>query len=79
MKAIKISEFKARCLEILDRVARTGETLVITRRGQALARILPISQSPEGDWLGGLKGTAHAMDDLIEPAVDLEEWGAASE
>jgi len=74
VKTIKISEFKAKCLDILDRVSRTGETLVVTRRGQPLARILPVRTSPQSDWLGGLKGTARAMDDLIEPAVDLVDW-----
>ena len=79
MKTIKISEFKAKCLEILDGVARTGETLVITRRGQPLARVLPVSTSPDGVWMGGLVGTARVMDDLIESAVAPEDWEAASE
>jgi len=79
MKTVKISEFKAKCLDILDRVARTGETLVITRRGRPLARVLPVSGSTGDDWLGSLKGTARAMDDLIEPAVDPEDWEAIAE
>ena len=79
MKTIKISEFKAKCLDILDRVARTGETLIITRRGKPLARVLPVSSASDDDWLGSLEGSATAMDDLIEPAVDPEEWEACRE
>ena len=76
MTTVKISEFKAKCLEILDRVSKTGETLVITRRGKPLARVLPISSAPADDWIGSLKGSAKATDDLILPAVDAEEWEA---
>jgi len=79
MTTVKISEFKAKCLQILDRVARTGETLVITRRGRPLARVLPISSGSEGEWLGSLKGSARAVGDLIEPVVDSEEWEALTE
>ncbi len=79
MRTVKISEFKAKCLDILDRVARTGETLVITRRGIPLARVLPVSSAADDDWIGSLKGSATAMDDLIEPAVDTEEWEACRE
>ncbi len=79
MQTVKISEFKARCLEILDRVARTGETLVITRRGCPLARVLPISPSSEGEWLGCLEGTARAIGNLVEPVVAPEEWEAVGE
>jgi prevent-host-death family protein len=79
MTTVKISEFKAKCLEILDRVARTGETLVITRRGKPLARVLPVSTAPDGDWMGSMKGSAEAADDLIEPVVDPEEWEALAE
>lgn len=79
MKTVKISEFKAKCLDILDRVARTGETLVITRRGRPLARVLPISPSSEGEWLGCLEGTARAIGDLIEPVVAPEDWEVVEE
>ena len=79
MTTMKISEFKAKCLQILDRVSKTGETLIITRRGKPLARVLPVSESPADDWLGSLRGSATATDDLIEPAVDAEEWEALRE
>lgn len=79
MKTVKISEFKAKCLDILDRVDRTGESLVITRRGRPLARILPISQISGGEWLGSLTGTARVVGDLVEPVVAAEEWEALRE
>ena len=36
---ISASEFKAKCLALLDRVAATGETLVVTKRGKPVADI----------------------------------------
>jgi prevent-host-death family protein len=41
MKSIKASEFKARCLEILDEVARTGDTVAISKRGRVVAELVP--------------------------------------
>lgn len=41
MKAIAVTEFKAHCLSLLEAVARTGEPLLVTKRGKPLARVLP--------------------------------------
>ena len=40
-KEITASQFKARCLRLLDEVAETGETLVVTKHGKPVARVLP--------------------------------------
>ena len=78
MKSVKISEFKAKCLRILDEVATKGEPLLITRRGKPIARVLPVHDGGGDAWIGSLEGTAMARDDLIEPALDPEEWEALS-
>jgi prevent-host-death family protein len=47
-----VSEFKSKCLGLLDEVAK-GNTLVITKRGRPIARVLPISataKSLRGSW-----------------------------
>ena len=69
MKSIAVTEFKARCLRLLEDVARTGETLVVTKRGKILARVVPSvgdAKYPQ-DTLAGtvtvLKG------DLTSPVV----------
>jgi prevent-host-death family protein len=38
---ITASQFKARCLRLLDEVAETGETLVVTKHGKPVARVVP--------------------------------------
>jgi antitoxin (DNA-binding transcriptional repressor) of toxin-antitoxin stability system len=41
-QTISASEFKAKCLDILDRLAdRTLERVVITKRGRVVATLLP--------------------------------------
>ena len=40
-KEITATQFKARCLRLLDEVAETGETLVVTKHGRPVARVEP--------------------------------------
>ncbi len=52
------SEFKAKCLRLLDRVEAEGETLVITKRGRPVAKVVPVSspkRSLRGSWKGLVK------------------------
>jgi prevent-host-death family protein len=45
---ISVTEFKQHCLEIIRRVEKTGDQVVITRRGKAVARLQP-SRGPVAD------------------------------
>ena len=52
------SEFKAKCLRLLDRVEAEGETLVITKWGRPVAKVVPASslrRSLRGSWKGLVK------------------------
>ena len=49
---IAAGEFKARCLALLDRVAATGEALVVTKRGRPVARVVP-ARAPNPPSLRG--------------------------
>jgi prevent-host-death family protein len=40
-REITATQFKARCLRLLDEVAETGETLVVTKHGRPVARVMP--------------------------------------
>jgi prevent-host-death family protein len=44
MSEIKASEFKARCLALIDEVAATGRPLTVTKRGRPLARLVPVEE-----------------------------------
>jgi prevent-host-death family protein len=77
LDTISISEFKATCLARLERVRRTGRRLLITRRGEPIAEVVPpASGLNAGRWLGTASGTGRIMGDLVEPAVPPEGWEA---
>lgn len=42
---IQASEFKARCLALLDDVARNRTVLVVTKHGTPVARVVPMAQA----------------------------------
>ncbi len=55
---IAASEFKAKCLRLLDEVEERGRILVITKRGRPVAKVVPISpprRSLRGTWKGMVK------------------------
>jgi prevent-host-death family protein len=43
-RSIPASEFKAKCLALLDEVAEKGQPLVVTKRGKPVARVLPVEE-----------------------------------
>lgn len=38
------AEFKAKCLAELDAVAERGDTLVVTKRGKPVAKVVPVDE-----------------------------------
>jgi len=76
-ETMAISEFKATCLAVLERVRRTGTSIIITKRGDPVAEINPPSAASTGEgWLGSMRGTATMADDLIAPANATSDWDA---
>ena len=79
METISISRFKATCLARLDKVKRTGQPLLITRRGEAIAEVMPPSPPrASAGWLGSLQPTGRIVGDIVEPATAAEDWEALS-
>lgn len=77
MESVAISEFKARCLAILDKVRRTGQPILVTRRGEPVAEVAPPSaEHHEGNWLGRAAGTGRILGDIVAPATAEGEWEA---
>jgi len=72
-RTVPASQFKAKCLSMLDEVAATGEEIVVTKRGRAVARV---SAATEPESLRGSVTFNVSDEELIEP---LEiEWDAAA-
>ena len=74
METIEASDFKARCLAILNRVQATGQRVVILKRGRPVAELSPtrptMAEYPQME----LKGSVTVVDDIIVPAIPEEHW-----
>jgi len=71
MTEIKASEFKARCLALIDEVASTGRPLTVTKRGRPLARLVPVEEPAS---LAGSVTYEVDEEELLAP-LDVD-WGA---
>jgi prevent-host-death family protein len=77
MKEIAISEFKAKCLAILEEVRKTRKPIRITRFGKPVAEVIPSSpRKPTGRRLGCMAGTAEILGDIVGPTGSLDDWNA---
>jgi prevent-host-death family protein len=68
-------KFKASCLKVMDEVAATGRSVVITKRGKAVARLVPAAGRP-APIAGALAGSVEISGDILSP-VDVQ-WNAAA-
>ncbi len=75
-RTIKASEFKARCLKLMDEVAGTGDEIIITKNGKPVSRLVPYRQKPTS-WFGRDRGKLKILGDMISP-IDVE-WEAQSD
>ncbi len=74
-KTIKASEFKAKCLKLMDEVAETGEEIVITKNGRPVSRLAPYREKPP-TLFGIDRGKIKILGDIIAP-IDVE-WDAVT-
>ena len=72
-RTIKASEFKAKCLQLMDEVASDGGEIVITKRGKPVARLVPYREKPKS-LFGAGSGRMKIVGDIISP-IDVE-WEA---
>ena len=72
-RTVPASKFKAQCLAMLDEVAATGEEIVVTKRGRAVARVVS-AETPSS--LRGSVSFNVPDEELIEP-LDID-WDAAT-
>ena len=76
VRVIKASEFKAKCLQLMDEVAASGEEIVITKRGRPVSRLGPYQRRLKS-LFGIDKGRIDILGDIVAP-LD-EEWEAESD
>ena len=73
-KIMKASEFKAKCLAVMDQVAESGQAVVVTKNGKPLVELVPHKPKAKRGLLGLLKGELVIKGDIMSP-IDVE-WDA---
>jgi len=76
MKQITVTEFKARCLALLEEVARTGEPVQILKRGKPVARVIRATDCESARPQDTLKGTVRILGDIVSPVLPPAAWEA---
>jgi prevent-host-death family protein len=74
VKKIAAGSFKVHCLAVMDEVQAKRETVVITKRGKPVAKLVPVEEQTD-DLFGFLREKVTINGDVVSPALKLEEWG----
>jgi prevent-host-death family protein len=70
------ADFKARCLELMDRVRETGVEYVVTKHGKPVAKLVPYTENAKPSFFGSLKGSVLKYErpfDPIDGTYDIDE------
>lgn len=74
MKKMAAGAFKVHCLRVMDEVRKKRETIVITKHGKPVVKIVPADQDKD-EIYGFLKGKVKIVGDVVSPILTPEEWG----
>ena len=72
-KVMGATEFKAKCLRVINRMNKDREPVTITNRGRPVAVQAP-GESPS--IIGAMRGSVLAYHDPFRPAADSSDWSA---
>jgi prevent-host-death family protein len=73
MRRMAAGSFKAHCLAVMDEVQAKRETVVITKHGRPVAKLVPANKDTD-DIYNFLRGKGDAPGNIISPAI--EDWGS---
>jgi prevent-host-death family protein len=77
MKEVAISEFKAKCLGILEEVRKTRRPIRVTRFGKPVAEVVPsTAEKSKGRQLGTMAGSMKILGDIVGPTGSWNDWDA---
>jgi prevent-host-death family protein len=74
METINAASFKATCLALLDKVEKTGQPIVVTKRGKPVAQLVPVAPPGKRRLMGCMEGTAKIVGDIESPAAPATDW-----
>jgi prevent-host-death family protein len=73
MKSVPAGKFKAQCLALIDDVCDHGGEVLITKRGQLKARLVPVEMKERESIFGFMKGRAKIAGSILEPVMTDED------
>jgi prevent-host-death family protein len=73
-KTMAAGAFKVHCLKVMDEVQKKRETIVITKHGKPVVKIVPADQEKD-EIYGFHKGKGTILGDIVGPILTPEEWG----
>jgi len=74
MKTMAAGSFKIHCLSVMDEVQAKRETIVITKRGRPVAKLVPADQNVD-EIYNFLAGKGTITGDVVSPVISPDEWG----
>lgn len=74
MEEVSISEFKAKCLALLEQVNKTKKPLRITRHGKPVADVVPaVPIVDRAALFGSMRNSIKILGDIVSPVIDLDD------
>jgi prevent-host-death family protein len=74
MKTMAAGSFKVHCLAVMDEVQAKRETVLITKHGKPVAKLIPADKDSD-DIYGFLAGKGEITGDVVAPAMSGDDWG----
>lgn len=71
---MKLENFKAECLKVIEKIRKTRCEIIITKRSVPIAKLVPIEE--ERKFFGKQKGTIHFKGDVVGPIIEV--WNATT-
>jgi len=73
---IAAGQFKTHCLQFMEQVRTQGRSFVITKRGEPVAKLVPVEELVAMPVFGGMKGRVHIKGNIVAPTK--ESWNAGT-
>jgi len=74
MKKMAAGFFKTNCLAVMDEVQAKHETVVITKHGKPVAKLVPVNTDTD-EIYNFLAGKGAVTGDVVRPAISADDWG----
>ena len=75
MSEMGAADFKAHCLQVMEKVGRTRRPVTITKRGVPFVKVVPV-EAPAAFVLGALEGRFASAGDIVSSPLSDRQWKA---